>query len=63
VPRYNYEVVPHDNAGSACIGGCGGGAFVFHDSSSQLNSVKQISVWTGGEKNGFRAIRITLEGG
>eukprot|EP01123_Difflugia_compressa_P004191 TRINITY_DN15552_c0_g1_i1.p1 TRINITY_DN15552_c0_g1~~TRINITY_DN15552_c0_g1_i1.p1 ORF type:complete len:435 (+),score=44.23 TRINITY_DN15552_c0_g1_i1:114-1418(+) len=42
---------------SGCVGGCGGGAFVFHHSQT---TVRSLEFWLGGENNGFKAIRITL---
>jgi len=57
VSVYRYQEWPRNQAGGACVGGCGGSEF-------QINkyggTMKQITVWTsGGRTSRIRAIRWT----
>lgn len=57
VKYYQYEDVPHSNAGSGCIGGCGGDPFAMHQ---YQTTIKTLRVWWGhsSEYDGFNAIQV-----
>jgi len=52
---WSYEQWPAANTGAGCIGGCDGTPFQYHQ---YQTTVKTMSVWTGGDHNGFTAIYV-----
>lgn len=58
IPVYSYEVLGRSSNGAGCIGGGGGGPFHLHDK-GEMNAMKTLQMWTGGEKNALVAIRFT----
>lgn len=55
--RYPYQVWPRNQAGSGCIGGCGGAEFQINRHGA---TIKQLTVWTaGGRWDLIKAIRFT----
>jgi hypothetical protein len=60
VSIWQYETIPLAQSGAGCIGGLGGGDFQIHDYGT---TVKEIRAWTGGEKNGLKALYVELFNG